>query len=66
VQKDEAHCPDTLGQGCKDPKPLRPVRKCLVVQRTDNTKHRSVNCFNCVVHHQAQQTKQGTKYLLVS
>jgi len=30
VQEDSAHCPDALGQGCKDPKPLQPVRKYLV------------------------------------
>jgi len=33
VRKDGVHRPDALGQGCKDPKPLRPVRKCLVVHK---------------------------------
>ena len=33
MQKDEVHCPDALGQGCKDPKPLRPVGKCLVIHK---------------------------------
>ena len=33
MQEDGVHCPNTLGQGCKDPKPLRPVRKCLVVHK---------------------------------
>jgi len=28
VRKDGAHRPGALGQGCKDPKPLRPMRCC--------------------------------------
>jgi len=68
VQEDSVHCPNALGQGFKDPKPLRPVRKCSVVHK--DWQHQAPLSWllsrNCVVHHQAQQTKQGTKYLLVS
>ena len=28
MREDSVHCPDALGQGCKDPKPLRPMRCC--------------------------------------
>ena len=31
MQKGGVHCPDALGQGCKDPKPLRPTSSCSVL-----------------------------------
>jgi len=68
VWEDGVYCPNALGQGCKDPKPLRLVRKCLVVHK--DWQHQAPLSWllgrNCVVHHQTQRTKQGTKYLLVS
>ena len=67
VQEDGLHCLGALGQGCKDPKPLQPVRKRLVAHK--DWQHQAplsrLLSRNCVVHHQAQRTKQGMKYLLV-